>query len=103
MAIFVYYLDLLATILFLVAWGVLVVKDIYQGKSTTDPLAVFLFMLGTITLSVLQFLQNREMVFIVLDIIIAILAVTNWIYIPHRAAKMEREVKRAEKKLLKRR
>jgi phosphatidylglycerophosphate synthase len=103
MAALVNYLDLLATIFFLVAWGVLVVKDIYQGKSTTDPLAVFLFMLGAVTLSVLQFLQNREMIFIVLDIIIAILAVTNWIYIPHRFAKAEREVKRAEKKLLRRR
>ncbi|MCX6774516.1 MAG: hypothetical protein NTY99_00280 [DPANN group archaeon] len=60
-------------------------------------------MLGALTLSVLQFLQNREMIFIVLDIIIAILAVTNWIYIPHRFAKTERELKRAEKKLLKRR
>ncbi len=103
MAAFIDYLDLLATIFFLAAWCVIVAKDIYQGKSTTDPLATLLFMLGSVTLCILQFLHNREMIFIVLGIIVAVLAVTNWVYIPRRFAKTEREVKKAEKKLLRRR
>jgi hypothetical protein len=103
MAAFIDYLDLLAIIFFLSAWCVLVAKDVYKGKSTTDPLATLLFVLGSVTLCILQFLHNRDVIFIVLSTIVAILAVTNWIYIPHRFAKAEREVKKAEKKLLRRR
>lgn len=84
-------LDLLALSLFLGAWIVLVARDIRERTNRADPLAVFLFMCGSIVLCVLQFSKNK-VVFIIIGLIIATLSILNWFYVPHRIAKLEKEI-----------
>ena len=91
------YLDLLALILFLSAWLALVVRDIREHTNHADPLAVFLFMCGSIVLCVLQFSKSK-IIFVIIGITIAILSILNWFYVPHRLAKLEREIKSAVKR-----
>ena len=93
-------LDLLAIVLFLGGWLALVARDIRDKVNRADPLAVFLFMLGSITLCVLQFFRSKPL-FIVLGLAIAALSILNWYYVPHRFAKLEKEIVASEKKLIK--
>jgi len=94
-------LDLLALSLFLGGWLALVIRDIKERTNRADPLAVFLFMAGSIVLCIIQFSKSK-IIFVIIGIIIAILSVLNWFYVPHRIAKLEREVKSAVKRKKKR-
>ena len=90
-------LDLLALSLFLGGWLALVVRDIKERTNHADPLAVFLFMCGSIVLCILQFSKSK-VIFAIIGIIIAILSILNWFYVPHRIAKLEGEIKSAVKR-----
>ena len=84
-------LDLMALSLFLGAWIVLVARDIRERTNHADPLAVFLFMMGSIVLCIIQFSKSK-LVFIIIGLIIATLSILNWFYVPHRIAKLEKEI-----------
>jgi len=94
-------LDLLALILFLGGWIMLVARDIRERTNRADPLAVFLFMMGSIVLCILQFSKSK-IIFIIIGLIIATLSILNWFYVPHRITKLEKEItsirKRPKKK-----
>lgn len=84
-------LDLLALCLFLGGWLALVVRDIKERTNRADPLAVFLFMCGSIALWLIQFSKSK-VIFIIIGTIIVILSILNWFYVPHRLIKLEKEI-----------
>ncbi|HIH13783.1 MAG TPA: hypothetical protein HA224_00840 [Nanoarchaeota archaeon] len=94
-------LDLTALILFLAGWTLLVYRDYVDKTNSADPLAIFFFMIGSLVLAAIQYLKSLP-VFILLGVIIAILSIIHWFYIPNRTAKLKKEIVRAERKLLRR-
>ncbi len=89
------FAGLLAVVFFLIAWIILTLIVIKNGRNNGDIFVNLFFLLGVISFTIYS-VQVGEILFILLNGIASILAFINFYYIPNKFKKMKKEIKSIE-------